>query len=83
MIKSASTMFTLLRMLLYSFRTMLIANVGDCRAMEIKLSKDHKPSCTFERLRIEKLGGVIYDGYVNYDLDFCYACIQYKSSIVI
>ncbi|XP_061363191.1 probable protein phosphatase 2C 47 [Gastrolobium bilobum] len=52
-------------------RDMLIANVGDSRAVlgkrgrAIELSKDHKPTCTSERLRIEKLGGVIYDGYLN------------------
>eukprot|EP00257_Ricinus_communis_P017840 XP_015576374.1 probable protein phosphatase 2C 47 isoform X2 [Ricinus communis] len=52
-------------------RTMLIANAGDSRAVlgkrgrAIELSKDHKPSCTSERLRIERLGGVIYDGYLN------------------
>lgn len=50
---------------------MLIANVGDSRAVlgkrgrAIELSKDHKPNVTSERLRIEKLGGVIYDGYLN------------------
>ncbi|XP_019185224.1 PREDICTED: probable protein phosphatase 2C 47 [Ipomoea nil] len=52
-------------------RTMLIANAGDSRAVlgkrgiAIELSKDHKPNCTSERLRIEKLGGSIYDGYLN------------------
>lgn len=52
-------------------RTMLIANAGDCRAVmgkqgrAIELSKDHKPNSNFERLRIEKLGGVVYDGYLN------------------
>ncbi|XP_059623347.1 probable protein phosphatase 2C 47 [Cornus florida] len=52
-------------------RTMLIANAGDSRAVlgkrgrAIELSKDHKPNCTSEKLRIEKLGGVIYDGYLN------------------
>ncbi|WCJ32836.1 Protein phosphatase 2C family protein [Euphorbia peplus] len=52
-------------------RTMLIANAGDSRAVlgkrgrAIELSKDHKPNCTSERLRIERLGGVIYDGYLN------------------
>ncbi|GAB4838670.1 hypothetical protein Ancab_028214 [Ancistrocladus abbreviatus] len=52
-------------------RTMLIANAGDCRAVlgkrgrAIELSKDHKPNCVSERLRIEKLGGVVYDGYLN------------------
>lgn len=55
-------------------RTMLIANAGDCRAVlgkrgkAIELSKDHKPDSTSERPRIEKLGGVVYDGYLNGDL---------------
>lgn len=49
----------------------MIANAGDCRAVlgrrgrAIEMSKDHKPNCISERLRIEKLGGVIYDGYLN------------------
>lgn len=52
-------------------RRMVVANVGDCRAVlgkrgrAIELSKDHKPNCSSEKLRIEKLGGVIYDGYLN------------------
>lgn len=52
-------------------RTMLIANVGDSRAVlgkrgrAVELSKDHKPNCSSERLRIEKLGGFVYDGYLN------------------
>ncbi|KAI3761811.1 hypothetical protein L1987_52233 [Smallanthus sonchifolius] len=52
-------------------RNMLIANAGDSRAVlgkrgrAIELSTDHKPSCTTEKMRIEKLGGVIYDGYLN------------------
>ncbi|KAJ4966164.1 hypothetical protein NE237_018013 [Protea cynaroides] len=52
-------------------RSMLIANVGDCRAVlgkrgrAIELSRDHKPNCASEKLRIEKLGGVVYDGYLN------------------
>ncbi|CAL1400050.1 unnamed protein product [Linum trigynum] len=52
-------------------RRMLIANAGDSRAVlgkrgrAIELSKDHKPNCTSERQRIERLGGVIYDGYLN------------------
>ncbi|CAA3000204.1 probable protein phosphatase 2C 27 [Olea europaea var. sylvestris] len=56
---------------LISGRTMVVANAGDCRAVlgkrgrAIELSKDHKPNCTSERLRIEKLGGAIYDGYLN------------------
>ncbi|KAK9287346.1 hypothetical protein L1049_015761 [Liquidambar formosana] len=52
-------------------RTLLIANAGDCRAVlgkrgrAIELSKDHKPNCISERLRIEKLGGVVFDGFLN------------------
>ncbi|KAJ6708605.1 PROTEIN PHOSPHATASE 2C [Salix koriyanagi] len=52
-------------------RTLVVANAGDCRAVlgrrgrAIEMSKDHKPNCSSERLRIEKLGGVIYDGYLN------------------
>lgn len=50
---------------------MLIANAGDSRAVlgkrgrAIELSRDHKPNCSSERLRIEKLGGMVYDGYLN------------------
>lgn len=56
---------------IFFIRTMLIANAGDCRAVmgkrgrAIELSKDHKPNSILERLRIEKLGGVVYDGYLN------------------
>eukprot|EP00262_Sarcandra_glabra_P002719 TRINITY_DN13125_c0_g1_i1.p1 TRINITY_DN13125_c0_g1~~TRINITY_DN13125_c0_g1_i1.p1 ORF type:complete len:326 (+),score=40.88 TRINITY_DN13125_c0_g1_i1:125-979(+) len=52
-------------------RTVHIANAGDCRAVlgkrgrAIELSRDHKPNCSIERLRIEKLGGIVYDGYLN------------------
>ncbi|CAM8985590.1 unnamed protein product [Rhodiola kirilowii] len=52
-------------------RTMVIANAGDSRAVlgkrgrAIELSKDHKPNCTSERQRIERLGGVVNDGYLN------------------
>lgn len=50
---------------------MLVANAGDCRAVlgkrgkAIEMSRDHKPNCSSEKLRIEKLGGVVYDGYLN------------------
>lgn len=53
---------------------MLIANAGDCRAVlgkrgkAVVLSNDHKPDSTSERLRIERLGGVVFDGYLNGDL---------------
>ncbi|CAL9164949.1 probable protein phosphatase 2C 47 isoform X2 [Musa acuminata AAA Group] len=52
-------------------RSLLIANAGDCRAVlgkrgrAIELSKDHKPNCNAERRRIERLGGSVYDGYLN------------------
>ncbi|XP_039134939.1 probable protein phosphatase 2C 47 [Dioscorea cayenensis subsp. rotundata] len=52
-------------------RTMHIANAGDCRAVlgrrgrAVELSIDHKPNCNSERLRIERLGGIVYDGYLN------------------
>lgn len=52
-------------------RNMIIANAGDCRAVlgrrgrAVEMSKDQKPNCISERLRIEKLGGVVYDGYLN------------------
>ncbi|CDP01778.1 unnamed protein product [Coffea canephora] len=52
-------------------RTMLVANAGDSRAVlgkrgrAVELSTDHKPNSTSEKIRIEKLGGVIYDGYLN------------------
>lgn len=52
-------------------RMMVVANAGDCRAVlgkrgrAIELSNDHKPNSITERNRIEKLGGVIYDGYLN------------------
>lgn len=50
---------------------MIVANAGDCRAVmgkrgkAVELSRDHKPNYTSERLIIEKLGGAIYDGYLN------------------
>lgn len=56
---------------IFFIRTMLIANAGDCRAVmgkrgrAIELSKDHKPNSICERIRIEKLGGMVYDGYLN------------------
>ncbi|KAL1820707.1 hypothetical protein ACET3Z_015576 [Daucus carota] len=52
-------------------RRLVVANAGDCRAVlgkrgkAVELSRDHKPNSTSERTRIEKLGGVIYDGYLN------------------
>ncbi|KAB2618862.1 protein phosphatase 2C 27 [Pyrus ussuriensis x Pyrus communis] len=52
-------------------RSLLVANAGDCRAVlsrcgvAIEMSKDHRPCCTKERMRVESLGGYIDDGYLN------------------
>lgn len=52
-------------------RRLIVANAGDCRAVlgkrgkAYELSKDHKPDTVSERRRIEKLGGAIYNGYLN------------------
>ncbi|CAA2952907.1 probable phosphatase 2C 27 [Olea europaea subsp. europaea] len=53
-------------------QSLLVANVGDCRAvlsrcgLAIEMSKDHRPCCVNERARIESLGGFIdEEGYLN------------------
>ncbi|KAK7304746.1 hypothetical protein VNO77_42633 [Canavalia gladiata] len=52
-------------------RCLLVANAGDCRAVlsrqgrAMEMSKDHRPNCINERMRIESLGGFIDDGYLN------------------
>ncbi|MCL7051251.1 hypothetical protein MKW94_024970 [Papaver nudicaule] len=52
-------------------RSLLVANVGDCRAVlsrlgeAVEMSKDHRPGCVKEKRRIESLGGFIDDGYLN------------------
>lgn len=52
-------------------RNMIVANAGDCRAVlgkrgkAFEMSRDHKPNCSIERVRIESLGGCVYDGYLN------------------
>lgn len=52
-------------------RSLLVANAGDCRAVlsrhgiAIEMSKDHRPCCDDERMRIESLGGYVDDGYLN------------------
>lgn len=38
------------------------------RGRAVDLSKDHKPNSAAEKLRIEKLGGVVYDEYLNGEL---------------
>ena len=48
-----------------------MANAGDCRAVlsrrggAIEMSRDHRPCCARERMRVESLGGYIDDGYLN------------------
>ncbi|QHO06572.1 hypothetical protein HN51_065432 [Arachis hypogaea] len=55
-------------------RHLLVANVGDCRAVlcrrgvAVEMSHDHRPSYLPEQRRVEELGGFIYDGYLNGDL---------------
>ncbi|XP_074577029.1 putative protein phosphatase 2C 57 isoform X1 [Curcuma longa] len=55
--------------------SLVVANAGDCRAVlcrrgkAIELSHDHKPDCSSERKRIESLGGHVYDGYLNGQLN--------------
>ncbi|KAH6757590.1 hypothetical protein C2S51_038738 [Perilla frutescens var. frutescens] len=55
--------------------SLVVANVGDCRAVlcrrgkAIEMSRDHKPVCLRERRRIEASGGYIYDGYLNGQLN--------------
>ncbi|KAG0458177.1 hypothetical protein HPP92_023334 [Vanilla planifolia] len=52
-------------------RILVVANVGDCRAVlcrrgqAIAMSRDHKPSCIREKKRIEATGGFVSDGYLN------------------
>lgn len=52
-------------------REVFVANAGDCRAVlcrlgkAVDMSRDHKPWCKQERMRIESLGGYIDDGYLN------------------
>ncbi|KAH1038447.1 hypothetical protein J1N35_040190 [Gossypium stocksii] len=56
-------------------RMLAVANVGDCRAIlcrhgkAIEMSRDHKPNCNRERKHIEVLGGSVYDGYLNGQLN--------------
>jgi protein phosphatase 2C family protein 2/3 len=52
-------------------RLLMVANVGDCRAVlcrkgeAIDMSQDHRPNYASERRRVEELGGFIDDGYLN------------------
>ncbi|VVA20699.1 PREDICTED: probable phosphatase 2C [Prunus dulcis] len=52
-------------------RSLLVANAGDWLAVlsrcgaAVEMSKDHRPCCTKERMRIESLVGYIDDGYLN------------------
>lgn len=56
-------------------RSLLVANVGDSRAVlgkrwgkAVQLSSDHKPTSSAERSRIESLGGFVEDIYLNGEL---------------
>ncbi|KAL3648147.1 hypothetical protein CASFOL_009115 [Castilleja foliolosa] len=52
-------------------RLLMVANVGDCRAVlcrkghAIDMSQDHRPNYAAEKRRVEELGGFIDDGYLN------------------
>ncbi|RVW55679.1 putative protein phosphatase 2C 13 [Vitis vinifera] len=52
-------------------RHLLVANVGDCRAVlcrkgqAVQMSQDHRPSYLPERKRVEAVGGCILDEYLN------------------
>jgi len=52
-------------------RQLLVANVGDCRAVlcrkgtAVEISKDHRPTYDAERQRVIECGGYIEDGYLN------------------
>ncbi|KAJ4838104.1 hypothetical protein Tsubulata_039648 [Turnera subulata] len=67
---SLSSGTTALTAMIYG-RSLLVANVGDCRAVlsrngvAIEMSEDHRPCCNKERTRVESLGGYIDDGYLN------------------
>ncbi|XP_038701203.1 probable protein phosphatase 2C 22 isoform X2 [Tripterygium wilfordii] len=56
-------------------RLLVVANAGDCRAVlcrrgkAVEMSRDHKPICSKERMRIEASGGSIWDGYLNGQLN--------------
>ncbi|VFQ59564.1 unnamed protein product [Cuscuta campestris] len=52
-------------------RLLMVANVGDCRAVlsrkgeAFDMSQDHRPNCSGERRRVEALGAFVDDGYLN------------------
>ncbi|CAA6661642.1 unnamed protein product [Spirodela intermedia] len=54
-----------------SGQSLLVANAGDCRAVlsragtAVEMSKDHRPCCGIERMRVEALGGFIDGEYLN------------------
>ncbi|KAI3981961.1 hypothetical protein MKX01_018867, partial [Papaver californicum] len=56
-------------------RSLVVANAGDCRAVlcrrgkAVEMSRDHKPICVKEKMRIEASGGYIDDGYLNGQLN--------------
>ncbi|XAR61458.1 Phosphoprotein phosphatase [Bertholletia excelsa] len=52
-------------------RLLMVANAGDCRAVlcrkgeAIDMSQDHRPNYALEKLRVEQVGGVVDNGYLN------------------
>lgn len=67
---SASSGTTALTALILG-RLLMVANVGDCRAVlcrkgeAIDMSQDHKPIFPAERRRVEEMGGFVDNGYLN------------------
>ncbi|XP_008793307.1 probable protein phosphatase 2C 47 [Phoenix dactylifera] len=67
---SSSSGTTALMALVFG-RLLLVANVGDCRAVlcrkgkAVEMSQDHRPIYAAERQRVEESGGYIDDGYLN------------------
>jgi protein phosphatase 1L len=61
---------TALLAVLLNNQKLIIANVGDCRAVlaktnDIWYTKDHKPNDCEEKSRIESLGGTVFNGRVS------------------
>lgn len=66
-----SALRSLLLTIFFSSRLLMVANIGDCRAVlsrkgeAIDMSQDHRPIYPSEKRRVEELGGYIDDGYLN------------------
>ena len=74
--------------LLVTQRTLVVANLGDSRAVlcragaALPLSRDHKPKSATERQRILQAGGFILDGRVNGDLSLSRALGDFRHKCV-